>query len=249
MLHPMPANRDAYTRRSGWKIGLSLRYACLISSSHKDAMETFARMFRWHMPTPADIMKHGRGKLQERDIIVSEAKVDLTKGDQNPMDNVSFFDYPESTEKKTVPRHHISAMFPECNRVSCPMLLSPPLVTWLFESHSIIAAGSAHYKLRHSCANARWRRAPCRHCTGLGSVLTPGMSRMQEHWCRVFTRNSAPEVVEATQAAMREFLREQYGARVEACTPIRKKRPVAEPCGPAEVGEPPSARKRILTFA
>ncbi|CAK0787043.1 hypothetical protein CVIRNUC_010259 [Coccomyxa viridis] len=140
----------------------------------------------WRMPTPAEVLKHGKGNLQERDIIISEAKVDLTKGDQNPMDNVSFFDYPESTEKKTVPRHHISAMFPECNR---------------------------------------------------------------EHWCRVFTRNSAPEVVEATQAAMREFLREQYGARVEACTPIRKKRPVAEPCGPTEAGEPPSARKRILTYA
>ena len=71
---------------------------------------------------------------------------------------------------------------------------------------------------------------------------------MQEHWCRVFTRNSAPEVVEATQAAMREFLREQYGKRVEACTPIRKKRPTAEPCGPAEGAQPPSARKRVLTY-
>ena len=79
--------------------------------------------------------------------------------------------------------------------------------------------------------------------------MTLGMPCTQEHWCRVFTRNSAPEVVEATQEAMRKFLKEQYGARVEACTPIRKKRPVAEPCGPAEAGEPPSARKRILTFA
>ena len=78
---------------------------------------------RWRMPTPAEVLKHGKGNLQERDIIISEAKVDLTKGDQNPMDNVPFFDYPESTEKKTVPRHHISAMFPECNRVSCPLLL------------------------------------------------------------------------------------------------------------------------------
>ena len=81
------------------------------------------------MPTPAEVLKHGKGNLQERDIIISEAKVDLTKGDQNPMDNVSFFDYPESTEKKTVPRHHISAMFPECNRVSCPLLLLLPWVT------------------------------------------------------------------------------------------------------------------------
>ena len=90
------------------------------------------------------------------------------------------------------------------------------------------------------------------HAQALGCqrvALTPGMLRAQEHWCRVFTRNSAPEVVEATQAAMREFLREHYGARVEACTPIRKKRPIAEPCGPAEINGLPSARKRSLTFA
>ena len=130
VLHPLPADSELYTRSFGLEASLSQRYACLIPSSAKDAMEIFARMFRWHMPTPADIMKHGRGKLQERDIIVSEAKVDLTKGDQNPMDNVSFFDYPESTEKKTVPRHHISAMFPECNRVSCPLLLSLLPVIW-----------------------------------------------------------------------------------------------------------------------
>lgn len=58
--------------------------------------------------------------LREEDIIISEVKVDLTKGDKNPMDNVSFFDYPESKEKRKVPPHHISAMFPVCNRVSWP---------------------------------------------------------------------------------------------------------------------------------
>ena len=76
--------------------------------------------------------------------------------------------------------------------------------------------------------------------------MTLGMSRMQEHWCRVFTRNSAPEVVEATQQAVREFIGEKYGTRVEACTPVRKKRPVMEPSDPAEAGGLPSARKRIF---
>ena len=90
---------------------------------------------RWRMPTPAEVLKHGKGNLQERDIIISEAKVDLTKGDQNPMDNVSFFDYPESTEKKTVPRHHISAMFPECNPGELPTAALPASQLW--EVHTV----------------------------------------------------------------------------------------------------------------
>ena len=49
--------------------------------------------------------------------------MDLTKGDSNPMDNVSFFDYPQSTEKRRVPQHQISTMFPICNRVRLTVLI------------------------------------------------------------------------------------------------------------------------------
>ena len=49
--------------------------------------------------------------------------MDLTKGDSNPMDNVSFFDYPQSTEKRRVPQHQISTMFPICNRVRLAVLI------------------------------------------------------------------------------------------------------------------------------
>ena len=82
---------------------------------------------RWEPPTAADIIKHGssttQAELREDDIIISQVKVDLTKGDSNPMDNVSFFDYPQSTEKRRVPQHQISTMFPICNRVRLPVLI------------------------------------------------------------------------------------------------------------------------------
>ena len=69
-------------------------------------------------PTAADIIgANSSNLLREDDIIISEVKVDHTKGDENPMYNVSFFDYPESTEKRKVSPHQISTMFPGCNRV------------------------------------------------------------------------------------------------------------------------------------
>ena len=69
-------------------------------------------------PTAADIVDaHSSNLLREDDVIISEVKVDHTKGDENPMYNVSFFDYPESTEKRKVSPHQISTMFPGCNRV------------------------------------------------------------------------------------------------------------------------------------
>ena len=80
-------------------------------------------------PTAADIIAaKGSNLLKADDIIISEVKVDLTKGDRNPMDNVSFFDYPESSEKRKVPPHQISTMFPICNRVSSWPALQPVLV-------------------------------------------------------------------------------------------------------------------------
>ena len=69
-------------------------------------------------PTAADIIgANSSNLLREDDVIISEVKVDHTKGDENPMYNVSFFDYPESTEKRKVSPHQISTMFPLCNRV------------------------------------------------------------------------------------------------------------------------------------
>lgn len=88
-------------------------------------------------PTAADIIAaKGSNLLRADDIIISEVKVDLTKGDRNPMDNVSFFDYPESTEKRKVPPHQISTMFPICNRVSSRPTLQPVLGPFLLLSHT-----------------------------------------------------------------------------------------------------------------
>ena len=81
---------------------------------------------RWVLPTAAEIIAAKASNLLSiDDVIISEVKVDLTKGDRNPMENVSFFDYPESTEKRKVPPHQISTMFPICSRVSSHAPLQP----------------------------------------------------------------------------------------------------------------------------
>ncbi len=103
---------------------------------------------RWVTPTPADIIAaKGSHLLRAEDIIISEVKVDLTKGDRNPMDNVSFFDYPESTEKRKVPPHQISTMFPICNRVSSRPALQPvlaPLLPFFCTRHQTCASAKQH---------------------------------------------------------------------------------------------------------
>lgn len=50
-------------------------------------------------------------------------QVDLSRGSQNPMDSVSFFDYADSVEKKKMPADQIGTMFPICNVVSASLLL------------------------------------------------------------------------------------------------------------------------------
>lgn len=43
----------------------------------------------------------------------------------------------------------------------------------------------------------------------------------------MFTRNSNPAAVKATQEAARKYVESKFGGRVEMCTPIRRTRPEA----------------------
>ncbi len=45
---------------------------------------------------------------------------------------------------------------------------------------------------------------------------------IQEHVCRIFTRNSDPEVVRRTQEAARKYVEIKFGGRVEMATPIKR---------------------------
>lgn len=79
------------------------------------------------------------------------------------------------------------------------------------------------------------------------------MCWLQELWCRVFTRNSHPDVVRATQEAAREYVKHRFGGTVQMATPIRRKRPVNLPNGISGNGvlqrEDSNPRKRSLSQA
>ncbi|CAL8464238.1 g3773 [Coccomyxa elongata] len=137
----------------------------------------------WKEPSAQDIASHNSdssASLNLDNIIIDVARVDLSRGSQNPMDSVSFFDYADSVEKKKMPADQIGTMFPICN--------------------------------------------------------------VEKH-CRIYSRDSSPAVVAATQEAFRSWLRQRFGDRVQLCTPARRLRNELPPVVRLE-GNP---RKRSLT--
>ncbi|KAK9918697.1 hypothetical protein WJX75_006087 [Coccomyxa subellipsoidea] len=139
----------------------------------------------WKEPSAQDIVSHSSDssvKLDPDNIIIDVAKVDLTKGSQNPMDSVSFFHHAESTEKVSLKANQISTMFP--------------------------------------------------------------LSNLEKH-CRIYSRDSSPAVVGATQEAFRRWLEQRFGDRVQLCTPARRLRNELPPMTRLE-GNP---RKRSLDGA
>lgn len=69
----------------------------------------------------------------------------------------------------------------------------------------------------------------------------------------MFTRNSHPDVVRATQEAAREYVKHRFGGMVQMATPIRRKRPANLPNGTSSTGalqrEDSNPRKRSLSQA
>lgn len=45
---------------------------------------------------------------------------------------------------------------------------------------------------------------------------------VQEKHCRIYSRDSSPAVVGATQEAFRRWLEQRFGDRVQLCTPARR---------------------------
>lgn len=68
----------------------------------------------WKPPSPEDVVSYYRGssdvKLHAKDIIVQENKINYSMKDRNPLDNVHFYDYIGSTEKRTLKPDQISSM-------------------------------------------------------------------------------------------------------------------------------------------
>ncbi|KAL6977241.1 hypothetical protein U1Q18_026037 [Sarracenia purpurea var. burkii] len=75
----------------------------------KDKLEHFKNV------TPQDIIcsqKTGGVMLKEEDVIVSNVKIDLTRGRNNPIDRVNFFKDYESNDKFPIQDEHISHLLP-----------------------------------------------------------------------------------------------------------------------------------------
>lgn len=70
----------------------------------------------WKPPSPEDVVAGYRGrnspgiKLRPEDIIVQENKINYSMRNLNPLDNVHFYDYIGSTEKRTLKPDQISSM-------------------------------------------------------------------------------------------------------------------------------------------
>ncbi|XP_058752108.1 uncharacterized protein LOC131625242 [Vicia villosa] len=65
--------------------------------------------------TPQDIVcsqKNGGVMLKEEDVVVSNVKIDLTRGKHNPLESIHFFKDYESDEKFTIPEERISHLLP-----------------------------------------------------------------------------------------------------------------------------------------
>ncbi|GAB4831482.1 hypothetical protein Ancab_005499 [Ancistrocladus abbreviatus] len=52
--------------------------------------------------------------LKEEDVAVSNVRIDLTCGMQNPLQNIKFFQNFESNEKFSMPDDHVSHLLPAC---------------------------------------------------------------------------------------------------------------------------------------
>lgn len=75
----------------------------------KDELENFKNV------TAQDIVcsqKNGGVTLREEDVAVSNVKIDLTRGRNNPLDSIHFFQDYESDEKFCIPKERISHLLP-----------------------------------------------------------------------------------------------------------------------------------------
>ncbi|KAK2419696.1 deoxynucleoside triphosphate triphosphohydrolase SAMHD1 protein [Trifolium repens] len=75
----------------------------------RDIMDNFKKV------TPHDIVcsqKNGGVMLKEEDVAVSNVKIDLTRGKDNPLESIHFFKDYESDEKFTIPDERISHLLP-----------------------------------------------------------------------------------------------------------------------------------------
>lgn len=99
-------------------------------SSFSNECNALLVISRWRPPTAQQIISYNSDsavQLRPENIIIDEVKVDLTRGNSNPMDNVSFFYFANDTEKFTMTPNQTSSMFPMNCRVGCPWPQDLPL--------------------------------------------------------------------------------------------------------------------------
>ncbi|XP_027151707.1 deoxynucleoside triphosphate triphosphohydrolase SAMHD1 homolog isoform X1 [Coffea eugenioides] len=75
------------------------------------------RLDHFKVATPQDIVcsqRSGGITLKEEDIIVTNVKIDLTRGRENPLESIKFFEDFASTEKFSIKDDRISHLLPAC---------------------------------------------------------------------------------------------------------------------------------------
>ena len=73
------------------------------------------------------------GSVAPADIIVSEISIGMTAGDQNPVNKVHFYDYADSTTKRTLKQSQVSHLLPNifqaCHMRLCKQDFHPCFAT------------------------------------------------------------------------------------------------------------------------
>lgn len=152
---------------------------------------------RWRQPLPEEIVTFASGtpSLTPDDVIVTCVAIDFTAGDGNPLDNVSFFDFPSSHEKKQLLGEHMTKL-----------------------------AMPAGYEVRPSCRRnvrrivpaVRKPRTLAKMCSCQGDAAAS-----QERTLRVYSRRSDRASVLAVERAAARYVKERLGHQVVCRTPQR----------------------------
>lgn len=68
--------------------------------------------------------------VQEEDVILCENSIDFAMKNQNPLDNVHFFDNFDSQHKYSMRKSTVSPMYPDIFQVCTPLASSPASSTF-----------------------------------------------------------------------------------------------------------------------
>lgn len=195
---------------------------------------------RWDPPSSLEIagyLPSGSGVTHE-DIIIVTLKINLTAGNANPLEKVSFFDSYGSNKKRGLRESDMTALTLQNNEVRASACYRSH--TWsslrLTILTKILQAAGASWHLHgwrafSGCEQARDRTLPleCREgvlrisvCTGkVVGLLKQNLHNLQENKLRVYSKKSDSASKEAVTVAFEKYVKCHFGNEVIG-TPCKK---------------------------